>query len=221
MQLDNRRPIAARSSRFAQGCAAWLASHGVSANAISLASLGFALGAAAALLAGALFSPTWFLVAAALVPLRLFANLLDGLVAIEGGRATALGPLYNEVPDRLSDVAILAAAGHAAALAGPYDWAIAVGWGAAAAALFTAYIRELGRALGLAADFSGPFAKQQRMWVVIIACLLAWAEPLWDAAGLSLTIAVAIIAAGTVLTGFRRLGRLARALKASTAREWT
>ena len=40
----------------------------------------------------------------------LLANLLDGLVAVEGGRRSPTGELFNEVPDRVSDVLVLAGA---------------------------------------------------------------------------------------------------------------
>ena len=33
------------------------------------------------------------------------ANMLDGLLAVEGGQQTKTGELYNEIPDRIADVA--------------------------------------------------------------------------------------------------------------------
>ena len=59
----------------------------------------------------------------------------------------------------------------------------ALGWAAAAMAILTAYVRELGRATGLPADFSGPMAKPQRMAVLTGAALLSVAEPLWSGQG--------------------------------------
>lgn len=210
---DNRRPIASRSSGWARALAALLARAGVPANAISVASVMFAAAAAAALLTA---TPAGYLAAAALIPLRLLANLLDGMVAVEHGRATPTGPLYNEVPDRIADVMVLAAAGASAAIAGEgiADWGTAAGWIAAVAAVMTAYVRELGRALGQAADFAGPFAKQQRMWAVVAGALLAAAEGAWGGAGEALFAVVAVTAAGTVLTAGLRLRRLARRLAA-------
>lgn len=211
--LDNRRPVAARSSRWAQSLAVWLAARGVSANAISVASFVFSLGCGAALVAGASVYAGSYLVAAALVPLRLLANLLDGLVAVEGGKATPLGPLYNEVPDRLSDVVILAALGHAAALAGGPSVAVAVGWAAATAAVMTAYIRELGRAIGMAADFGGPLAKQQRMWVVVGGAIVAAPASGLGLDGWVLTATVIVVFVGTALTVAGRLRRLSKVLR--------
>ncbi len=214
---DNRRPIASRSSGWARVLAAALARAGVPANAISVASVVFAAGAAAALLAGAAV-PVLYLAAAVLIPLRLLANLLDGMVAVEHGRATATGPLYNEVPDRIADVLVLAAAGASAASAAETgmvaDWGATAGWVAAVAALMTAYVRELGRGLGAPADFGGPFAKQQRMRAVVAGALLGAAEPLWGGAGEALFAVVAVVAVGTILTAVLRLARLGAWLRA-------
>ena len=51
---------------------------------------------------------------AACVQLRLVCNLLDGMVAIEGGKSTATGALFNEIPDRLADPLFLVPLGYAA-----------------------------------------------------------------------------------------------------------
>ena len=54
-----------------------------------------------------------FLAAAACIQLRLLCNLFDGMVAVEGGFKTKSGEIYNELPDRVADVLILAGAGYA------------------------------------------------------------------------------------------------------------
>ena len=51
--------------------------------------------------------------AAVFIQLGLLANMLDGLIAVEGGRMTKTGELYNEIPDRIADVVFLGAAGYA------------------------------------------------------------------------------------------------------------
>jgi len=38
-------------------------------------------------------------------------NLLDGMVAIEHGKQSQLGVLYNELPDRVSDSVLFVALG--------------------------------------------------------------------------------------------------------------
>src|SRR5207247_1612290 len=112
----DRRPIGARrwgASRFVAG---WLARRGVSPNAISVAGMVCALAAGGALVSTA-SAPAWeraaWLSAGALIVLRLIANMLDGMVAVESGRASRLGELFNEVPDRVSDSAVLIGLGYA------------------------------------------------------------------------------------------------------------
>ncbi len=46
------------------------------------------------------------------IQLRLVCNLIDGMVAIEGGMKSPVGGLYNEVPDRIADPLLLIAAGY-------------------------------------------------------------------------------------------------------------
>ncbi|MEM6849559.1 MAG: CDP-alcohol phosphatidyltransferase family protein, partial [Pseudomonadota bacterium] len=83
--LDNRRPIAARDTGIARYAARRLAGVGVSANAVSAASVVFALVAAAAILSAPAGGPVVWLAAAGFIGLRLLANLFDGMVAIEHG----------------------------------------------------------------------------------------------------------------------------------------
>jgi len=201
-----RRPIAARGTRWAAAIAGRLARWGVAPNAISAASVLFAAGTAAAAIASREQSGTLralLLVAGALaIPLRLLANLFDGMVAIEGGQGAKDGPFWNEAPDRGSDLLFFAGAGLAA---GNPE----LGLLAAALAIATAYIRELGRAENFPPDFSGPLAKPQRMAVLtggtVFAALYAthW----------TLTVTLWIIVAGTAATVIRRSWTLIEKLK--------
>ena len=97
-----------------------------------------------------------WLAAAACVQLRLICNLLDGMVAIEGGRKSKVGAIYNEFPDRIADTLFLVPLGYAAGV----PW---LGWACALLAALTAYVRVFGGSLGLVQDFSGIMAKQRRM----------------------------------------------------------
>lgn len=210
----NRRPIAARRFAPIHRLAGALARTGVTPNAISVAGIGFALAAGFALLqagapgpmrlGGAPWAGAW-LVAAAFVQLRLVANLIDGLVAVEGGLGSRLGPLYNEVPDRIEDTVILAAFGVAAG-------APALGLWAALAAMATAYIRQLGGALGQPQDFAGPMAKQHRMAAVTLGAVLGFGEALAGGGpGLPGLVLWAILI-GSLATVARRLWRIAARL---------
>jgi phosphatidylglycerophosphate synthase len=138
-----------------------------------------------------------------LIQLRLLCNMLDGLVAIEGGMHAPSGDLYNEIPDRIDDVLILAAAGYAVP---GIAWAPVAGWSAATLALFTAYARLLGGTLGAPQSFMGPLAKPQRMFVVTLASALSVVETLLIGYhGYVLLGALCVIAVGSAITVARRV----------------
>jgi phosphatidylglycerophosphate synthase len=110
-----------------------------------------------------------YLGAAAVIQLRLLCNLLDGLLAVEWGRGGRSGLVFNDLPDRFSDIAILVPAGYSLTWVA---WGPELGWSAGLLAVLTAYVRLLGGSAGLPQDFSGPMAKPHRMAVVTVACLL-------------------------------------------------
>jgi phosphatidylglycerophosphate synthase len=215
--LDNRRPLKIRDAAFAQALAERLAKAKISPDAISATGVAFAaLGASLLMTAGGLEG--WLarglvlLLAAACIQARLLCNLLDGLVAIEHGRGGSAGPIWNELPDRVADVLLLAGAGYCVQTAG-MGGGVEVGWIAAVLAVLTAYVRELGRGLGQPADFSGPMAKQQRMATLTAFCVISAFEPLWRGHGQMLLCGLLVIAAGTLVTVVRRTMNLARGLK--------
>lgn len=210
-QVTDRRPIAARKLGFFQKLAPRLAQAGVSANSISVAGAVAGIAAGAALLLTR-FTPqpqvrALWLAGAACVQLRLIANLLDGMVAISSGKASMVGELFNEVPDRVSDPATLIGLGYAAGA-----WPV-LGWLAALLAVLTAYVRVVGKSAGAGSDYSGPMAKQHRMFVVTMLCLFcalvpqAWQE--WR----PVDVALLIIIIGCFLTACRRLLHIAKRLK--------
>jgi len=214
MPASDRRPLRTRSRPAAQSAAAWLARRGVTPNAISIAGLVVAAVAGACLLlvpgrpAGA--QAALLLAAGVLIQGRLAANMLDGLVAVEGGLGTRSGPLFNEVPDRFADLLILVPAGYAIVWA---DWGPELGWAAGVLAVLTAYVRLLGGSLGQQQRFSGPMAKPHRMFVLTLACLVSAIEALaFDFEGAALTAGLAVIVVGSALTFCSRLGHVAAAL---------
>ena len=195
----NRRPLKSRGNALIQAVARSAVRRGWTPNGISVASVVFALLGGLCLLVNPL---GWgAILCAAGIQLRLLCNVVDGLVAIEGGRKTSTGVLYNEVPDRVADTVLLVAAGYAVG-------APALGWAAATAAVFTAYVRLLGGSLGQVQRFTGPLAKQHRMALLTGACLLT---PLFGTTGL-LQLAVIIITVGGFYTGFVRLKAVAAQL---------
>lgn len=201
----NRRPLASRSTGAARALATLLLRTRATPDQISAAGLVAAAGAAASLAAAPGWPAGW-IAAAVLVQLRLLANLLDGMVAVEGGRASPLGPLWNEAPDRIEDALILGGFGVAAG-------APMLGLAAVAAAFLCAYVRVLGGALGQPQDFVGPMAKQHRMAAVTLGCVLGFGAALagrWEWLPGAI---LALILAGTLLTAARRLARLAARMR--------
>lgn len=201
----DRRPLASRQSFWAKGITRWLVKRAITPNQIS--ALSMVAGALAGLaFALSLYHPAGLVLGALFCQLRLLCNLFDGLVAVEGGKGEADGPWWNEAPDRVSDLLILGGFGLAA------GWP-ALGLLAAALAIFTAYIRELGRANGVGNDFTGPFAKPQRMALVTVAALVEVALVVIGHGGILLPLALGVLVVGTAATVLRRSLRQIAALK--------
>jgi phosphatidylglycerophosphate synthase len=206
--LPERRPIRTRDARLSHRLSGVLATRGVTANSISVA------GMICGILAGiALAATQWtgwqtgaFIAGAALVQFRLLANMLDGMVAVGTGTASPLGELYNEIPDRVSDVATLIGAGFAAG-GNPMLGALA-----ACAAVLVAYVRAEGKVAGAHQEFCGPMAKPQRMFLVTLGALASAAAPSdWRV----MTWLLGGLIAGSLWTALRRISRIADALKQS------
>ena len=214
----DRRPIAARDLKVMQATAAWMARRGFSANGISVAGMVFGLIGGVALFYTArtpnLLSRGLWIAGAACVQLRLLANLFDGMVAIARGTASKVGELFNEVPDRVSDSAILIGLGYA-----PGGHVI-LGYAAAGAAMMTAYVRAVGKGAGTPNEFCGPMAKQQRMFLATMTCLFcAFTPAAWQrldfgccTLGVPATV-LAVIVAGSLVTSVRRLLKIAAKLR--------
>jgi phosphatidylglycerophosphate synthase len=213
----DRRPIRSRNLRIWIVAARALARWGVTANIISV------FGMLACLWAGACYAATgiadartarWlWICGGVLVQLRLICNMLDGMVAMERNETSPVGELYNEIPDRVSDMAALAGFGYAVGSNVP------LGYLAAALAVFVAYVRAAARAAGAPSDFRGPMAKQQRMFLVTVAAAFmglapeAWTLATWH--GLAAPgIVLLVVCVGCVLTAIRRIVRASGILRA-------
>src|SRR5690349_21318327 len=120
-----RRPLKTRSAAWPKTVARVLIGAGLKPNQVSVLSIVFSLvGAAAFVMAPAQSdagTAALLLLAALMIQLRLLCNLVDGLMAVEGGLKSPTGNLYNDLPDRISDVATLLAVGYSLT-----DW----NWGA-------------------------------------------------------------------------------------------
>ena len=214
-QAIDRRPIATRNRKWAQAATMWLALRNVSPDAISIASMCACIVAGVALGLTSVADYRIFWLAAALgAQLRLTANMLDGMVALVSGRASKIGELYNEVPDRVSDVAVFIGAGFAS------GGNVALGYIATILTIFTAYVRAAGKIAGAPNEFCGPMAKQHRMLVITLACLYSavvprsWQILYFDNARLGVMgLALFVITVGCLITVGRRLNRIAQALR--------
>ena len=220
----NRRPLKTRQWPVIQALAGRLSRSGVTPNGISMASVAFGLLAGGTLAATShvdsdgLRRVLWFS-GAMFVQLRLLANLLDGMVAVEGGKGTAVGELYNEVPDRIADFFILGGAGLAA------GGCPTLGLTAAIIAVFVAYVRAIGASVGVGQVFLGPFAKPQRMALMTAVCVAlsvlpsSW-QPIHAATGLGIMgAALALIVLGGSFTAWRRLRRIATLMREAAEAE--
>ena len=130
--------------------------HNIHPDVISFASI------VASALAGLCFwrsgrHPALLVVAPLLCHVRLWLNMLDGMVALAAGKASRRGEILNDLPDRVSDVLIFAGVAHSG-LCAPSS-----GYWAAIFALLTAYVGTLGQAVAGRREFGGIMSKPWRM----------------------------------------------------------
>jgi phosphatidylglycerophosphate synthase len=227
---DNRRPISQRERGWAKYLTRVLSKAGVTPNFISFTSIVFAAFSGLCFYASALADGgdrILLLIGAALFcQLRLLANMLDGMVAVEAGKGGPDGPVWNELPDRFADIFILVGAGYGVAATGMFD--ATLGWAAAVAAVMTAYAREVVKSAGAPADFSGPMAKPHRMFWMTMAALVSIFDPQigpwtawtldWGGAddsgkGVFIAFALWLVLLGSILTVFSRTWRALKALR--------
>ncbi len=209
-----RRPLKTRQRAWAQLIARTLVKARISPNAISILSVVFAGCAGAAFFFSermvAFERSLLLLAAAAFIQLRLLANMLDGMVAVEGGLQSKSGEIFNDLPDRISDALILVPAGYAVA---SLWYGTELGWCAALLSIFTAYVRMLGGASGLEQSFIGPMAKPHRMATLTVACVLSLFEGAFLRSGMILWTSLIVINIGSVVTIWRRTARILRGLE--------
>lgn len=206
-----RRPIADAFRRTAHGAVRLCIRLGIHANHVSYASiLASAAAACSFWLAGA--EPWLLIVAVGFCYVRLWFNMLDGMVALASKTASRTGEIANELPDRISDVLIFVGVAHSG-LCHPLS-----GYWTAILALMVAYVGTLGQAVGVQREFSGIMAKPWRMvalhvgaWITL--ALLWWGDGTIRFGGLTvLDWTMLAIIAGCVQTIAVRLVRIVRAI---------
>lgn len=212
MKTLNRRPIKTRSQAWAHHLAKRLATAGLSPNQISLLGIVFSIFGALCLAnthsvqTSPFFCGLLLIFSAITIQLRLLCNMLDGLVAVEYGKKSRLGDLFNEVPDRIEDVLFIVATGYATGTSA----GIFFGWATALLSVGTAYVRLLGGSLGFKQNFCGPLAKPQRMFLLTVT-FLATSFQIWISGSKSiLSYGLFLILIGTLFTLVRRLLILAK-----------
>ncbi|HEU4748690.1 MAG TPA: hypothetical protein VFS56_09330 [Gemmatimonadaceae bacterium] len=207
MTESPRRYLKTREQRWPRVIATALGNWGFRPNGVSVLSIFFAAGAGFALWRFGVGGNWRLLVAAAVaIQLRLLCNMLDGLLAVEGGFKGKLGDLYNEIPDRIADIAILVGAGYAVVT---MEYGEILGWAAALLAVLTAYLRLLAGSLGARQHFIGPMAKQHRMFVITVGCLLGALEHSRFGTARAVWLALVVVVLGSMVTLGRRGLRLA------------
>ena len=203
----DRRPIANTFRNWATRSVNWCAVRDVHPNTISCSSI-LASGAAATCFVLAGTNP-WLLIAGIFFSLlRLYLNMLDGMVALQTGKASASGEIANELPDRISDVLIFVGIAHSGLCQ------VLLGYWGAILSLLVAYVGTLGKAAGAHRDFSGPMSKPWRMVALGLGSTLALLFGTHQAvAGLSIIdwTLLAVIS-GCVATFLRRTRNVLNAL---------
>ena len=207
--IENRRPVKSRGVQAFHSLAAFLVRLGLTPNIVSVMSAVFAILGGASLIfsahadsaRGALLG---ILCAVFGIQLRLTCNLVDGLMAVEGGKRTPYGEFFNDFPDRISDIALFLAVGIALRFTGAHG-AMTWAWAAALLAVLTAYIRVLGGSMGAPQFFLGPMAKQHRMAALNLGLVGTTIEVIYRGRfGDSLWVVLIVVAVGSLITCGRR-----------------
>ena len=212
-QPTARRPIAHAFRLTAQGATRFCVHAGIHPDAISYFSM-LAAAAAAICFWRSSDHPALLLAAPLFCALRLWCNMLDGMVALAAGQASWRGEILNDLPDRVSDVVIFIGAAHS-------GWMNPLfGYWAALFALLTAYVGMLGQAVGVQREFSGLMSKPWRMVTLGLGTWLTYALSRRTGGELVFVRLTAlegtclIVIAGCGQTIAQRLRRILRALKA-------
>ncbi len=67
--------------------------------------------------------------------------------------------------------------------------------------------------MGAGQQFIGPMAKQQRMALMTVACLISALAPFWVLLTKTIPLALGFVVIGSVVTIFRRCRRIAREME--------
>jgi len=214
-QPRSRRPIADAFRQTAQGAVCFCVRWQIHPDAVSYASIAAATAAALCFWRSADF-PALLLLAPLFCYLRLWFNMLDGMVALASGKASLHGEIINELPDRISDILIFAAVAHSG-WNSPF-----LGYWAAILAVMTAYVGVLGQAVGVQREYSGWMTKP---WRMVLLHLGAWLTYFAGTDYVSfrpvsiMDMVLLVIIAGCLQTVALRLTRIMRSLRTKEPRD--
>lgn len=206
----SRRPIAGMFRSTANAAVKMAVRAGIHPDVFSYASI------VAALIAGILFwqserHPKYLFLGVAFALLRLWLNMFDGMVAVASGKASKKGEIVNDLPDRISDIAIFIGIAHS-------TWChrLPAYW-VAIMALLVAYVGLTGQAVGVQREYSGWMSKPWRVVVISIAAVITSIQvhrdvAYWFGGWLFLDWACFAVIVGCVQTIVVRLVRIFRAL---------
>jgi phosphatidylglycerophosphate synthase len=206
-QPKSQRPIAQIFRRTGKAATSLCVRLGIPPDAISYLSI------LAALIAAICFwksgASRWLLIIAPLFCyLRLWFNMLDGMVAFEAGTASRRGEILNDLPDRISDIVIFIGVAHSGWM-NPF-----IGYWTAIFAVLTSYVGLFGQALGVQREFGGIMSKPWRMVALHIGAWLVFFLASQSSATLTiLDWTCLVIIAGCVETIVVRLKRIITALQ--------
>jgi archaetidylinositol phosphate synthase len=166
---------------------------GVSPDAVTLAAVPVGIVAGGLLLLSATV-PVALLGVPVLAAVRLVLNLLDGALARRTGRMHPRGELYNELGDRLADVAFLA---PVALLPGADRTTVLLG---VTGAIFASFAGVVPRAAGGARIYRGILSKPGRMVMLAAFAVAVFiiGPQAWGPFG-------PLLLAGTILTAIERI----------------
>ncbi|AEH37125.1 CDP-alcohol phosphatidyltransferase family protein [Halopiger xanaduensis] len=176
MTLDQLRPYV---SRFLDPFVRGFDRIGLTPDGVSVIAFGMAVLAAVAFFLGGHASPVWYVVAAALVFLNGWLDIVDGALAREQESASSAGDLLDHVLDRYADIVVIAG------LAAGIEHYL-LGFLAVTGVVMTSYLGTQAQAVGLDRVYGGLVGRADRLAIIGVVGFLAY--PLEGAAPAGLTI---------------------------------
>jgi CDP-diacylglycerol--glycerol-3-phosphate 3-phosphatidyltransferase len=175
----------------------------VTPDLVTLSAIPVAVAGAACLLASRTV-PALLLLVPVLVVVRIVLNLLDGSLARRTARTHPRGELFNEVGDRLADVAFLA---PVAVLPGASSVIVLLG---VLTGVLASYVGITARAAGGERIYRGVLSKPGRMALLAVTCLVAFGlgpddGQAWAAFGPLLLLGTTLTLVERLVVAVRRL----------------